>query len=187
MNAQDREDLEAFVSRVDKLRSLSIFRGGLAATFEISGGVGQPIRATATEPGPEMVESLVSVLRPLILPSGGTSLGRVFNLCHFRLNDSDLRRRLDDVRAAWKHAQTTGVLKLVINDEHWRPEVVADQIINAYYAHDDAEKRRRLRELGAIETMLTRTVFIGYLTQSANAAVQVAVIVHAGLRDGRFS
>jgi hypothetical protein len=186
MNAIEREDLLAFVDRTEKLRRLAIFRGGLAATFEISGPLGGPARASASEPEPEMVEALVAVLRPLILQSGGTSIGRVFNLCWRDLDDSELRRRLEEVRAAWKHAQKAGVLKLVINDEHWRPEIAADRIINAYYAHDDAEKRLRLRELGAVETMLTRTVFIGFLVQSANAAIQVATVVRTGLRDGKF-
>lgn len=186
MNVEDIDDLEAFVSRVERLVNCSVFSGGQAATFQVSASLSGPTTFSVTGPKDELIEAALAVLRPLLAQGGPTSLHHVFNLCHLHLNDADLLGHLSEVRGAWKKAQKEGVIKLVINDKHWRPEVVADLVVNGYFAHDDPPKRRRLRELGVVESMLTRTVFHAYFTDAANAAARTGSVVRVGLRDRRF-
>lgn len=185
MNTTERDDLDAFVRRADRLSRCRIYSLGRVSVFELSFKPGQ-LQAKSTEPDEEMLSAFVSVLRPLILERYGTSLHKIFQLCHRSLDDTDLRRKLDEVRSAWKAAQKQGPIKLVVDDRDWRPERIAHLIINSQEAHDDHRYRRELAELGVVETMISRSIYLGYVTQTAAAAQRVAAIVRTGLRDRRF-
>jgi hypothetical protein len=53
-----------------------------------------------------------------------------------------VRKRTRDIRGEWRAAQRAGVFKFVHNDEEWQAERLALLVLNAYYAHDDREKRQ---------------------------------------------
>jgi len=153
--------------------------------FELSFKPGH-LQAKSMEPDEETLSSFVSVLRPLILENSGTSLQKIFQLCYRSLNDAELLRQEDEVRKAWKAAQKQGPIKLVVDDRDWRPEHLAHLIINSQEAHDDHRHRRELERLGVVETMISRSIYLGYVTQTAAAAQRGAAIVRTGLRDRRF-
>lgn len=185
MNTTERDDLDAFVRRADRLSRCRIYSLDRVSVFELSFKPGQ-VQAKSTEPDEETLSSFVSVLRPLILPKYGTSLHKILQLCHHNLDDAELLRQLDEVRMAWKTAQKQGPLRLVVNDRDWRPERIAHLIINSQEAHDDHRYRRELAQLGVVETMISRSIYLGYVTQTAAAAQRVAAIIKTGLRDRRF-
>jgi len=187
MNTTEKENLEAFVRRVDRLSRCRIYNLDRVSVFEISFEVGKWAKATSAEPDEDTLSAFVSVLRPLILESYGTSLQQIFQLCHRSLDDAALLRQLDEVRSRWKAAQKQGAIKLIVNDRNWRPERIAHLIINSQEAHDDHRHRHELAQLGVVETMISRTIYVQYVTQTAAAAQRVAAIVRTGLRDRRFS
>lgn len=185
MNATERDDLDAFVRRADRLGRCRIYDRDRVSVFELTLWPGR-LHATATQPDEDTLTAFVDVLRPLILQRSGTSLDRVLNLCRRHLDDAELRRELDGVRAEWKAAQKNGAIRLNVDGEHWRPERVADLVINSQIAHDDHDKRRELERLGGLATVASKTVFAQYVMQTGAAARRIAEVVRIGRRDGRF-
>lgn len=84
-------------------------------------------------------------------------------------------------------AQRAGVFKFVHNDEEWQAERLALLVLNAYYPHDDCEKRQQIATFGAIGGMLTKQTFLHYMLDTANAASKVGAVVSVALAEGRFS
>jgi hypothetical protein len=188
MDAFDIEDLEDFVGWVDRLARSPMYHeyADMVSSLEIKWQKGQPGSATTKEPPDAIVTAFVTLLRPLIVPSGRLCLRRIFDLCDQRLIDAELLERLRAVRAMWRDAQRRGPINLVVDEERWRPERVTWLIVNAYYAHSDREKKRRLEALGGLGVMLTRQLFWSYVLRSGVAAKETADVVRVGLSDGRF-
>jgi hypothetical protein len=138
------EDLRDFMDRLDKLGRTRLFRTGSEVSLTLEWKQGQPLEATTKEPDEDTLNAFVMVLRPILLESERTSLRRVFNLCDRHLVEPSLRERTWEIRREWRSAQRVGVFKFVHNDEEWQPERLAHLILNAYYAHDDREKRQQL-------------------------------------------
>lgn len=101
--------------------------------------------------------------------------------------DPSLRKRTRDIRGEWRAAQRAGVFKFVHNDEEWQAERLALLVLNAYYPHDDCEKRQQIATFGAIGGMLTKQTFLHYMLDTANAASKVGAVVSVALAEGRFS
>lgn len=188
ISALDRGDLEDFVGHVDRLAMSPMYHeyADMVSSLEIKWQKGGPGSAMMKEPPDAVVTSFVTLLRPLIMPRDRLCLRRIFDLCDQRLIDAQLREGLRAVRALWKDAQRRGPIEFVVDDKLWRPEHVTWLIVNAYYAHSDREKRRRLEALGGLGMMLTRQLFWGYVLRSGVAAKETADVVRVGLGDGRF-
>jgi hypothetical protein len=187
MDSASFEDLQDFMDRLGKLGRTGLIRTGSEVSLTLEWKQGQPLEATTKEPDEDTLNAFIMVLRPLLLESERTSLRRVFNLCDRHLVDLSLRERTREIRREWRAAQRVGVFKVVHNDEEWQPERLAHLVLNAYYAHDDREKRQQLAAFGVIGGMLTKQTFLHYMLDTANAASKVGAVVRIALAEGRFS
>jgi hypothetical protein len=187
MDSASVEDLQDFMDRLGRLSRTRLFRTGSEVSFSIEWKQGQPLEATTKEPDEDTLDAFIGVLRPFLLESERTSLRRVFSLCDRHLVDVPLRERTRDIRREWRAAQRAGVFKFVHNDEEWRAERLALLVLNAYYAHDDREKRQQIAAFGAIGGMLTKQAFLHYMLDTANAASKLGAVVSVALAEGRCS
>ena len=81
--------------------------------------------------------------------------------------------------AEWGAAEKSGVLGLVIDGKHLKPEEVLDHWINGSYFHSDRRKAAEsIRSLEGIGLVLNRTVMFNYLIDTMKYIHEVGNVLH---------
>jgi hypothetical protein len=180
VDSSERLDLEDFVNRVERLVRTRFVQRSARAAITIEFDVKKGGRMLAEQPDEEEFSAFLGVLRPLISRGERLFIGRIHNILQRRLVDPELKRGLATTYKTWGDAQrASGGVKLVFDGKEWRPDYVADLLINGHYFHDDAHKEAELAKLGRPEQMFVRHEFLAFASAAGSAVVIVRNVIVA--------
>jgi len=180
------EQLEMFSARVEQLRNTRLIKKGFNPGITISWDRMKGLRFQSREPDEEDLRSFLLTFRQFISEGEPVFLNRTYTLCQRHLASDELKGYLVESREAWRQAQRSSGIKLVINKQELTPESVTDLWINGYYFHGDHEKLSRLKQLLPHEGMLVRNQFLSYLVDATRQVMYVGNVVTIALKENLF-
>ena len=180
------EQLEMFSARVEQLRNTRLIRQGFNPAITISWDRMKGLRFQSEEPDEETLRSFLLTFRQFVSNNEPVFLNRVYNLCQRHLSSDQLKGYLVESREAWRQAQRSSGIRLVINNEELTPEFVTDLWINGCYFHSDPEKLSRLKQLLPHEGMLVRNQFLSYLVDATRQVIYLGNVVTIALHENLF-
>ena len=184
--ADDLERLRLFRLQGDHLLESSIIKGRVGASLNVHWQVGGPTTWTTREPAPEALEALVLRLRPFLAPNG-IGIYPIHNICGQRLEHAEMRAFLRTTREDWSLAQRQGIMALEIDERDYRPDRVADLMIDVYFHPENAEAQTEYARLVGPGRILARHVFLDYVYRAVEAVFSTHDVVRIGLERDLFS
>jgi hypothetical protein len=183
--ADDLERLRLFRLQGDHLLESSIIKGRVGASLNIRWEAGGPVTWTTRQPGAEPLEALVLRLRPFLAPNG-IGIYPTHNVCQARLEHAEMRAFLATTRSDWNLAQRHGVIGLKIDEQDYRPDRVADLMIDVYFHPENAEAQAEYARLVGPGQILTRHVFIDYIFRAVETVFSTHDVIRIGLDRDMF-
>ena len=180
----DYERIELYRERVTRLLACRLLRAEFKVELSIHFVVNRPVAFTEKPVDEDELSSFLLLLRPLYLKKEPAFVSRVVNICDRRIDSDELRGYLRSARAQWKQALVEGPLRIVIRGKDFTPEYITDLLINGYYFHSDAEKRRELHSIPLLARPLTRHLFLDHMVVATRYVKYVRDFITVAGRQG---
>jgi len=179
----EREKLKLFVDKVNELRDTNLLKKGFDIRQNISWRQGNAVEFSLKEPDEgEFRDYLVTFRR--FVSNEDVQLNRVFNICHRRLINNELKQQFSLLREAWSRIRRHSGLSLIMDGSEVTSEKLADIWLNGRYFHDDLEHRELLDSLPPFILADLRFKFLNFVVEASRLIIYMGRAVDTALHDG---
>ena len=179
----EREKLKLFVDKVNELRDTNLLNKGFDIRQNISWRQGNAVEFSLKEPDEgEFRDYLVTFRR--FVSNEDVQLNRVFNICHRRLINNELKQQFSLLREAWSRIRRHSGLSLIMDGSEVTSEKLADIWLNGRYFHDDLEHRELLDSLPPFILADLRFKFLNFVVEASRLIIYMGRAVDTALHDG---
>ena len=179
----EREKLKLFVDKVNELRDTNLLKKGFDIRQNISWRQGNAVEFSLKEPDEgEFRDYLVTFRR--FVSNEDVQLNRVFNICHRRLINNELKQQFSLLREAWSRIRRNSGLSLIMDGSEVTSEKLADIWLNGRYFHDDLEHRELLDSLPPFILADLRFKFLNFVVEASRLIIYMGRAVDTALHDG---
>jgi len=141
---EEKNKLESFLSLVDKIKQLRLFRENLPVVniiFDISSKDAVSRIEVLDE---EILRSVLLDLRKIFAQNEATNFGSICNLIYKKVNNAKIREEISAVREAYNRSLKETEFKIEINDHKVTPQEALKLWFNGYYFHENQEVNKKL-------------------------------------------
>lgn len=182
----DEEALNGFIAEGIALFDHSLWASGYRPKFSVKMSVSEPISYGDHEPTPELLESFLLRLRPLMAKGEPYFVGRMKNLVKRYATDQPVIEQIEEQETQWKRVIAGGGIKVVNFGEDLLPEDAWNMYINGQYFHRNEAERARFMSLADPMQAMVRYQFLQHVFGGTIYVSNTAAIAAYARDEGKL-
>jgi hypothetical protein len=179
----DQDALQLFIQEALRLFSHPLWRDGYVPKVSVKMEIDKAWETDTHEPTPELLESFLLRLRPLLAKGEPLFVDRIRNVAKRYSQDQSVRDQLDEELADWQMDLAGGGIKVVNLGDELLPEDAWNSYINGHYFHRNEEERAKLLSLADPIHAMHRFQFLRHIFDATRYVNNVAAISQEALEN----
>ena len=170
----DREKLELFTSKVDELRNTRLGKKGVINVRHI---MDSEEGSKLEQPDEADLKDYLMTFRHFISDQEDVFLGRIFNICHRRLMNEEMKQDLAYMHQLFNRIKLHNGISLHVDGNELSPLQVTDIYLNGKYFHNDLEYQNQLDTLPSSVADMLRFHFLHFVINGSKVIFYVQNVV----------
>jgi hypothetical protein len=183
----DHERLELFVEKVNELANTNIAKKGFNVEYTIQGGKDRSIESKLQQPDEADLKEYLVTFRQFISENEDIYLNRIFNICHQRIVNDEVKKHLAEARQIFEGMKQNNGLNIIVNNVQMTPLYITDMYINGKYFHSDIDYQTEIDNMDLVTADVVRFEFVSYVESVTRIIVYVRGTISRAFEDNLFS